>query len=375
MITPKCHLLLRKGYLKVLLGMTIFTLLQVSCLDKIEIVIPKAVRDGLVIEGKLTQGEPSHVLISITRIFDFTANSRKPVNVREVFLFDDQDNRIEIPERLTGVYELDLDRSVFPVEVGRSYGITIATQDGRQLRSALDPLLAVPKAESISLVETTREVTNSIGEPEDVPYFEFSVETPAGSSEPGKKARLQWEFERTYKLTDSPQIVAPGEPKTCFITEAVEVQDISILDVNLLTGTDRVQFPVFETPINFRFAEGFYLTIYQQSLSEGAYNYWSQVSQVLERTGNMFETPAGKIRSNISNVEEGSEDEIFGYFYATQRDTIRLFVSPETANNPAKFCPGPPSIAPPGGGCPRVPCCDCLVERGSSSVKPSFWID
>ncbi|MDH3648790.1 MAG: DUF4249 domain-containing protein [Saprospiraceae bacterium] len=350
-------------------------ILPLSCLDKIDIEIPQAVKEGLVIEGQLTQGNPSHIRVSLTRIFDFTANSRKPVNVRDVFLIDDIGNRVEIPEKSPGVYETTLPPDLIPVEVGNAYGINIFTQDGRELLSTLDPLLAVPEPTKITLEPVEVEVSNAIGEPSVEDFFRFILHTSANSSEPGRKARLQWQIERTYKLTDSPMPPPAVDPKTCFITEAADVFSISILDANTLIDVSEVIVPVYETPINSQFAEGYYLTVYQQSLSEGAYQYWDQVSQVVERTGNMFEAPAGKIQSNISNIEENSSDEIFGYFYATQRDTIRLFVSPETANNPETFCPGPPSLPPPGGGCPRVPCCDCLVAEQSTTVRPNFWVE
>ena len=88
----------------------------------------------------------------------------------------------------------------------------------------------------------------------------------------------------------------------------------------------------------------------------------------------MFEAPAGRIRSNFQPIDENSKDEVFGYFYATQEDTTRIFVDPSLADFPAMFCPGPPTPQPFGARClPRFPCCDCLLEQGSTLQKPDFW--
>ena len=111
-------------------------------------------------------------------------------------------------------------------------------------------------------------------------------------------------------------------------------------------------------------------------MSEGAYNYWNQISQVIDRDGNMFEPPAGRILSNFRNVEDNSQAEnAYGYFFATQIDTSRLYVAPEDVGAPTAYCPWPVAQISSPGSCPRFPCCDCLLENGSQLSKPTYWVN
>nr|HMQ60440.1 hypothetical protein [Flavilitoribacter sp.] len=131
-------------------------------------------------------------------------------------------------------------------------------------------------------------------------------------------------------------------------------------------------YPVYETAPNYRFHEGYYLNLIQESLSSGAYEYWRQTQELLNRTGSMFESPVGKVQSNFKSLDDETED-VFGYFYATRQDTIRLYVRPEIAGSPPSLCP--PSVPAGGRPCPIAVCCNCLDQANSSTAKPWYWIE
>lgn len=71
----------------------------------------------------------------------------------------------------------------------------------------------------------------------------------------------------------------------------------------------------------------------------------------------------------LSIPQDDPDERIYGYFYATQRDTTHLYISPDLVGNPeVLFCEGfigEPEI--PG------PCEDCLSEDNSQLVPPPFW--
>ena len=118
------------------------------------------------------------------------------------------------------------------------------------------------------------------------------------------------------------------------------------------------------------FAQGYYYTVYQRSLTKGAFEHWEQTKQVIERTGNLFEPPAGRINSNFRNIEAPNDLGVFGYFSAFAQDTLRLYISPEEVGSPQLQCPRVPIQ---GNPCPVSACCDCLIEPGSKLEKPDFW--
>lgn len=358
------------------LGMTLFALVFVvsGCLEEIDLPIEPNLDNAIVIEGQLQFGNPSIASITITRLFDFTASSLQPVNVREVLLLDDQDNSVPLLEHVPGNYIATINGdSPIKIEIGKSYRLQVATFDNRKFITRPEPLLETPKPGVVKVSTYKEDRLNDDGQIVQDDYLGFTIEAPITNTTDGKAARYLWTLEQTYRLTDSPNR-SLEDGKECYINQVIDVTGINVLDGNEYAGTGNVVAPIYETPVNYYFAEGYYLTVIQHSLSEGAYNYWSQVSQVVDRTGNMFEAPAGAIKSNFLNLDDGApSDNVFGYFYVTQSDTTRFYVSPEAAGSPTMYCPWPANQIPPPQGCPRFPCCECLEENSSQLEKPSFW--
>lgn len=348
--------------------------LPFSCLDEIDLPLEPDLDDAIVIEGQLSMGNPSIAKISITRLFDFSASSLQPVNVREVLLLDENDQSVELDEVAPGTYSIAIPNTAeFKVEVGKSYRLKVSTFDGRLLISTPEMILSTPEPGLIEASLFKKDRLNDEGQIVQDDFLAFTIETPIRNSSDGKAARYLWTLEQTYQITDSPNRSLENGKK-CYITQGIDVSSINVLDGNQYAGTETVSALIYETPVNYYFAEGYYLTVVQQSLSAGAHQYWDQVSQVINRTGNMFEAPAGTIRSNFLNEMDGKpSSNVFGYFYATQTDTARLYVSPQTAGSPMMYCPWPENQIPPPQGCPRFPCCECLEEKGSQLGKPDFW--
>ncbi|NND33597.1 MAG: DUF4249 family protein, partial [Saprospiraceae bacterium] len=283
---------------------------------------------------------------------------------------------VALNEAGPGIYQVTLGaNSAIKVETGRSYRLQVTTFDGRQIITIPEPLIETPPVGQVGYALIDKDKIDEDGLITQEKYISFHITAPIITSSEGKAARFLWSLEQTYRLTDSPnRSLADG--KLCYITQAIDVSSVNAIDGNQFAGTDQITAPIYETPINYYFSEGYYLSVFQHSLSEGAYNYWNQISQVIDRDGNMFEPPAGRILSNFRNVDDGTPaNNVYGYFYATQTDTSRFFVAPEDIGSPTMYCPWPVNQPPPPRGCPRFPCCECLEEIGSQLEKPSFWIN
>ncbi|MBX2815382.1 MAG: DUF4249 domain-containing protein [Saprospiraceae bacterium] len=345
--------------------------LVTSCLDELDIKAPKSVQGGIVINSKLVMGNPSVIQVDLNRVFDFTGQSLQRVGARNVMLRNDLGEEIEIPELDAGLHRLEIfDDMGFTVEPGVSFQLSLSTFDGRDLISDMDKLCTVPAPTEVNIRNIEKDGVNGLGENIKVPFLEFSVETPIQTSESSERARLKWDFHRTYQVSEDGGLTIAPEPRTCYISETANPTRVSVEDGNRFV-TDVITTSVYEEQIGPIMAEGYLLTIYQQSLSPEAFDYWDAVAQSIERTGNLFEAPAGLIKSNIKVATGSDEDsQIFGYFYVTQQDTIRKFVTPAEVGNPARFCPPPPA---PAMGCPRDVCCNCPGELGSAQSPPPFW--
>ena len=344
-----------------------------SCLEKIELDIPEANQDNIAIQGKLTYGDPSVVEVTISKIFDFTGGQSLIV-VKEATLIDESGNEVELEEGVQGNYSwMFSDSDPIQIQIGQSYQMRIVTFNNSTYLSTFEPLVDVPKAEDLSFEIVQREEIDPItGDIANLDFLQFSVSTPLTAEGATERSRLFWQFESTYEITDSP-LLPSEDPKTCYITSLLNPGVVQTVNGNDFEGNSLVNYPIYERNIGSNFAQGYMLTVFQRSLGRDAYNYWDQVGQSVERDGNMFEAPAGKILSNFVNVDDPNED-VFGYFYATVEDVIRVKVNPEDVGNPGMLCP-PNVPPPPGGGCPVLVCCDCLNPGpiGESTLQQPIW--
>ena len=271
-----------------ILGLIIFILggtFMVGCLDKISFPSLNDEQTAIVVEGSLRFGNPSVARIAITRLFDFSADGLKAVNLLEAALVDEDGKERELKEISPGVYEtkvFDSD-SDFEVKLGKSYQMRIATFDGRRFISRPEPVIPVDKAGDLYVERTSKEIVDEFGEFASLDLLSFSIDAPVVVNQGGESGRFRYVLEQSYKLTDSPQQGnPPPAPKTCYVTQITDVTSALVFDGNLFTGSSEVKIPLVDiVRNNTLFSEGYYLTAYQQSLSEGAFNYWNEISQVI----------------------------------------------------------------------------------------------
>ena len=95
---------------------------HMACLDPVEFNVSTDFSDSLVIQGRIIKGDPSFIEVSIKNLFDFSAESRQPIDVRRVEIRDDMGRTMEISPFTPGSYFQELDASApLLAEVGRSY--------------------------------------------------------------------------------------------------------------------------------------------------------------------------------------------------------------------------------------------------------------
>lgn len=340
-----------------------------GCLEKIDVQAPKDLLSAIVIQGHLAKGNPSLLRVEVSALFNFSGASRRLINVREVLLLDESGSSLSIPAVGLGVHALEIpeDHPSFRIETGKTYRLRVATRDGRTYESAPEPILPVPSARRLTAEVVDKEVLNREGEIVLAQYIRFFIDTPLITAEGGKKARLKWDALKTYRASDLMD-------NTCYLTEVADVTNLWLQDGNLIAGEEIEKIPVHEEAIGSRFGEGFYLTVLQQSLSTKAFQYWDEVNQLIERTGSIFEPPAGKLKSNFININD-PEEEAFGFFYATTQDTVRLYISPEFAGNPPSVCPPAGNLYSQSGDCIYPVCCDCRDVPNGTESKPDFWVE
>lgn len=368
----------KNKYLKCLVGALAVVLsgqlMLVSCLKEITLDVPSKDSAELAIRGALIKSEQAHALVKITNVTDFRASDiPQPVIGATVVLANDKGEEVILPMENDGEYFLDFSQQTTGLELiaGNAYQLTVTTPEGKTYQSGWEPLHPVPEPLHISQVSEIRTVLNEIGNTIDQEFLRFLITTPIVNPENGSGAFLKWDFSGVYRVTESAiDVPLPPVVKTCYIEEVVNLENVVIFN-GRESRTDVLEdFFLLEEPYNYRFYDGYYLTVRQQSLSEGAFRYWEEIGEVVNRNGNFFESPAGKVKGNFrSTVNE--DEEIFGYFYASEEIQMRYRVQPGQ-NRIFPLCP---SLVQPDDSGVNYLCFDCLAHPNGSLEKPAYWVD
>jgi len=321
-----------------------FILCWTGCIDEIKFDRPDTIDNGIAIQGKLTKGNPSTIRVSIRKLFDFQEGNRL-LNVRSVELVDELGNQKPLTSQREGLYEQTI--IDFPINYGVGYKIRVVTFDQQVFESSFEQIFPAPTPSKLVEQLEKREITNAAGGKEEIEVLTFRLDTPLNGNIDNSNSRILWEFESTFKILDE-------HGKECFITSS-PFQNYISFDGTTSSKKIREGIPLYETVPISHLKQGYYFSVFQQSLSETAFNYWSQVQFINNRSGTIFELPVGKITTNFTNVDN-PEEEIFGFFYATEEKAIRTFVNPDLIKHSGDLC-GP---------------CDCS-SLGGSSTKPDWW--
>jgi hypothetical protein len=244
---------------------------------------------------------------------------------------------------------------------------------GNNFESDFDELTPGPIPDELKVEVVQEEV---VAEKKGRIIFErlgFFVDTPLKAVNATKNSRIVWELDAVSKVTDTPpagMCNVPTDPysKVCYVNYP-PMKNYITFDGTNASGARIDNFALAEINFTNLLAEGYYFIINQQSASKEAFDYWSQVSNAVNRTSDVFQSPAGKVRSNIYDMgEEGIE--VYGYFFATEEHVLRTYVSPAMGRFQTNQCP---NITP--SGYQSAGCCNCLEFESSTDVKPDWWVE
>jgi len=323
-------------------------LLLTNCLDEIDLGQGEALPDGIVFQGRINagnDGELTDVAVKLERLFVAQGSNRPDQVVTASASIENSEGQSRDLRFLDGAYRATIDDNDpdFRVEAGLGYRVRVLTLQGEEYLTEFDILPDPLAIEEADAELTAVEILNQVDLPVTVPAMRFDVTAPVRYPD-GSPTFLRFTLERTYKVTDLPEIrpFDMNDPKVCYVSQPLDGDE---------------------------YAEGYVMTIFQEALSREAYEYFDQVDRIASRESSLFEPPAGPVVGNAFDVN-GNTSNVFGFFYATNRTQARVAVSPEEAGNPDFFCPlsRPPSPFPTANNCD-----DCLMINGSFLNRPSWF--
>ncbi len=353
----------------------ITALVLVGCIDEIDFESPRNIQDAISIQAKLTHGPQASLLeVEVIRVFDFTGVPQN-INVREVRLINLSSEQFLIADG-AGVnkYTIDIPDSSPEMNINYEdeYAVRVEALNGDIFESAPEKLIPSPGPLTVDHSIVQQREVDLFGDFVFVDRLQYDVSGSTVNPMTTDLTRMRWTFEQAYQLTDEPES-ASIPSKTCYAIRNQGANIESVKDPNERGESMLTREPVIDVVISDVYSEGNYLLIYQQTLSETAFEYFDQIRQVINLEGSLFDAPAGKITTNFKSTNDGN-NEVFGFFYMTEIDTLRHFVSPDFLGNPTRRCP-PVFSSPPPRPCFIESCCDCLLEENSTTEKPVWWID
>lgn len=357
-----------KGTWKSLTGLALILILLFGCIEEIDLDGSDQGVGKMVIQGQLLKGFPSKVAVRVSRSSDFKSRGLPPpVSGAVVLVADDSGNELLIPEVEAGLYQVEINdgNDDLPVESGREYMLKVTTGEGGQYVSTMEPLHAVPLADSISIELIEREELDHNDLRQTTPYVQFFIHTPLEVPSNEQKAYLRWDFEAVYQVQE---VFVPGPgpgPQNCFVTRSLGLEKVEVFNGNEANSDRLDRYMIVEDLAEARFGLGYLLTVRQQSLSRGAYHYWDQVNETVSLSGGLFEAAPGKIQGNLTNLED-SDEEVFGYFFTSEEQQITRFVRPAEAGNPSSFCDQSQNAG-------TDVCFDCSLIPFSTKEIPDHW--
>ncbi len=278
-----------KKIINILLVALIFT----SCEDIIELDVPEG-PTKLVVDALLTNGDSIQRIHLTTTAPYFDANPTPRLSGAIVFVTTSKGDSIYFTENGDpGTYEAN-----YRVEDSTiTYTLNIISPDGREYRSFSESLNRVPP---IDVFEQSDERAAPPGPNEgEIGYIGLLTTTePAG---PG-------DFYRWVTFVNGEQRRDPF--------------DLIINDDRLVDGNE-----IREWDIVYDLFPGDTCEIWQMSISERAFNYWSLVFDQITNFGGPFDTPPAPIEGNVYNVNDPDE-KVLGFF-GVSKVSIASFITVE----------------------------------------------
>lgn len=278
-----------------------------------------------------------------------------PVTGGQITLKDDVGNEEILTEFEAGKYATAVDG--MQGTIGRTYWIEIQLNE-KIYQSKPEKMLPVVSAESLEFELSTEQRINPAGNFVDVNLITIFVNTRFPSQT--EQSFLKWNSFGIYQFPDA----NPFNQKICYVAEDIDFDKVVVADSKKINNGFLQKQLIVTREIDFRFAFRYCFKVIQQSITKNTYEFWMAVGTEFERSGNIFETPPGKIEGNIFDVNDDKID-VLGMFSASAVDTIELLVLRDDAGSPRHICN---DFSTDSDVLSR--CDNCLVIPNSSIVKP-----
>jgi hypothetical protein len=320
--------------------------------------------DQLVVDGRISDSEGPHTLK--LRTTKSEGSPAEPLSGADVAIINQDGEREAFIESDNGTYLLM--GNTVKGDRGDTYYIDINLSDGSAYRSQPETMPMSTARDSIYYEVGTEEQFNEFGNLVETDVVKLFTDTQI--PETGSPLYLRWKLEEAYSFReyDNPAPLAPP-PRLCYITQFSNPQQISIFKSTERTARRITRQKLATSTINFSYHRRHYFNAILYSTTSQAYEYWTQIKQVANSGGTIFDVPPATPAGNLYNINDETE-KVLGYFEAFITDTTRFFT---IRSDFKKFLPDPCERRE--DRINRPACNNCLEIPQSTTIAPFYWFD
>ncbi|MGW8315158.1 MAG: DUF4249 domain-containing protein [Bacteroidales bacterium] len=268
----------------------------------------------LVVDGMITDAEGPHE-VRLTRSFPFNENYPATETGAVVLVRSDLPETYFFLEEEPGIYRSDSALRGIP---GQAYQLFIETSDGEEFESEWVKLKPAPEIDSIS---------HTLTDPADAqdPEAAIGVLISVNTHDPANTTRYyRYEWLETWEiLTPISSSLYPGEQR-CWRSGLSS--QINVATTDHLTSDALIDHPLFviRTTDN-RLAIRYSVLVKQYALDLDTYGYWSDLMEVTQNTGTLFDPIPQRVEGNMNHLPDGAIP-VLGLFQACGVSTGRIFI-------------------------------------------------
>lgn len=296
-----------------------------SCITPIDVDV-RELNQGLVVSGGIsTILEKQSIRLQKSTEFD-PGEFPSSVLGANVWVSDDQGNRFDFEEiqNKPGYY---FSNTEIRGEVGRSYVLHIETPEGSSYESnpelirpvgSIDTIFTEPVIEEDPEEGTVVRKLNILLNGRDLDVSDEYYRWTWTHYRVNAHCRIQESiFFGVKQLIGTYCCENP-----CFDISRCRFNCINLASDALFSGRKISRILIDQVPIC---PEDYYIEVRQQSLSQGAYDFWRTVERLTQNTGSAFDATPAKVRGNIRCINK-PEEEVYGYFEAVDIVEKGLFL-------------------------------------------------
>ena len=349
-----------------------------SCVEQIEFELEKTERERLIVSGTLTNlNEPQVVflsettsqarkpLLADTENLIFTLNDRpRPLQGAQVALVSENGNIWFYRESKPGRYELNGFNGngvIGGLHLEISFGNRVYRSQSQSFPEAIG-------SDELSFSFERTRLDDNPDAAQVVIQSEVTLPEQVGDY------YLRWAVDEAYfwDLTFFPNPFNTPPPN-CIVFDFPDPERITLINGDLLNrpGGKSTQI-VAKRIVDQSFLSRHFFNVRQLSISKDSYEYWRRVSELVNNTGSVFDSPPAPIQGNLYNVNDPDEV-VLGYFEVAKAKVSRIYTT--FADVPfflEKVCEYDPNRRRDQYD---PTCLSCNVFPDSQGFFPEWWFD